>query len=155
MNPSLLISSWVGKWLKVQRSRFIASSGRKAWLRRHVRVLALCSRTPACVCTVSDSQADSKTCLCDEWHCKHWTRTKQSPEDGPRLNEISRESPYQACYGPFLCVKTECALHPNVIIYSSLSLNAAVNTPSDSITLCPHCSTGESCLPLINDSKKQ
>lgn len=42
-----------------------------------------------------------------------------------------------------------CALHPNVLIYSSLKLNTAVNAPSDSITLCPHSSTDEVCVPLI------
>lgn len=42
-----------------------------------------------------------------------------------------------------------CALHPNVLIYSSLKLNTAVNAPSDSITLCPRSSTDEACVPLI------
>lgn len=42
-----------------------------------------------------------------------------------------------------------CALHPNVLIYSSLKLNAAVNAPSDSITLCHRRSTDEACAPLI------
>lgn len=42
-----------------------------------------------------------------------------------------------------------CALHPNVLIYSSLKLNAAVNASSDSITLCPRSSTDEACVPLI------
>lgn len=48
-----------------------------------------------------------------------------------------------------LSVGMECALHPNVLIYSSLKLNAAVNAPSDSITLCPRSSTDEACVPLI------
>lgn len=42
-----------------------------------------------------------------------------------------------------------CALHSNVLIYSSLKLNAAVNAPSDSITLCPRSSADEACVPLI------
>lgn len=42
-----------------------------------------------------------------------------------------------------------CAVHPNALIYSSLKLNAAVNTPSDSITVWPYSSTDEACAPLI------
>lgn len=48
-----------------------------------------------------------------------------------------------------LSVGMVCALHPNVLIYSLLKLNTAVNAPSDSITLCPRSSTGEDCVPLI------
>lgn len=48
-----------------------------------------------------------------------------------------------------LSMGTVCALHPNVLIYSLLKLNAAVNAPSDSITLCPRSNTDEACVPLI------
>lgn len=48
-----------------------------------------------------------------------------------------------------LCMGMVCALHPNVLIYSSLKLNTAVNAPSDSITLCPRSNTDEACVPLI------
>lgn len=59
----------------------------------------------------------------------------------------------KALIGPItvllLSMGMECALHPNVLIYSSLKLNAAVNAPSDSITLCPRSSTDDACIPLI------
>lgn len=48
-----------------------------------------------------------------------------------------------------LCASMVCALHSNVLIYSSLKLNTAVNAPSDSITLCPRSSADEACVPLI------
>lgn len=49
-----------------------------------------------------------------------------------------------------LSAGTVCALHPNVLIYSSLKLNAAVNAPSDSITLCPGGGGADgACVPLI------
>lgn len=51
--------------------------------------------------------------------------------------------------GLSLCAGMVCALHSNVLIYSSLELNAAVNAPSDSITLCPRSSADEACVPLI------
>lgn len=58
----------------------------------------------------------------------------------------------KALIGPIMVLPLSmgmvCALHPNVVIYSSLKLNAAVNVPSDSITLCPP-STGEACVLLI------
>lgn len=52
-----------------------------------------------------------------------------------------------------LSVGMVCALHLNVLIYSSLKLNTAVNSPSDSITLCPHSSMDEACVPLIKFQK--
>lgn len=52
-----------------------------------------------------------------------------------------------------LSVGMVCALHRNVLIYSSLKLSAAVNAPSDSITLCPRSSTDEACVPLIKFQK--
>lgn len=64
--------------------------------------------------------------------------------------EISRKSSYLAYYGPSLSVPgTVCALHSNVLIYSLLKLNAAVNAASDSITLCPRSIADEACAPLI------
>lgn len=99
------------------------------------------------------TQSANKACLSDKWCCKHWARPQQLPEDHPCMHEISRKSPYQAYYGHSLLAWMVCALHLNVIIYSSLRLNAAVNGPSDSITPCPRRSTDESCLQLIKLQK--
>lgn len=48
-----------------------------------------------------------------------------------------------------LSVGSVCASHHNVLIYSSLKLNAAVNAPCDSIKPGPLSSTGAACAPLI------
>lgn len=92
----------------------------------------------------------NETCPADEWYCKHRAGPKQPPGGRPCLCEISRKSSYLAYYGPSLSVSgTVCALHSNVLIYSLLKLNAAVNAASDSITLCPRSIADEACAPLI------
>lgn len=81
--------------------------------------------------------------------CKHCAGPKQLPGDHPCVCEISRNCSYQASYGPFPQLAHACVLHSNTLIYSLLKLNTAANTPSDSITLCPHHSANEGCTPLI------
>lgn len=65
------------------------------------------------------------------------------------MHEISRKKPLSGIYGLSLSVGTVCALHSNVIIYSSLRLNTAVNMSFDRITLCPRSSTEEACMSKI------
>lgn len=84
------------------------------------------------------------------WMCKHWAGPKQLPGDHPCACEISRNASYQASCGPFPQHRDACFfLHSNTLIYSLLKLNTAANTPSDSITLCPHRSANEGCTLLI------
>lgn len=60
-----------------------------------------------------------------------------------------QKKPLSGFYGFSLSAGTVCALHSNVIIYSSLRLNTAVNMSFDRITLCPHSSTEEACMSKI------
>lgn len=79
---------------------------------------------------------------------------KQPPRDHLCLCDISRKC---SLSGPLRALPLSegmaCALHPNVLIYSSLKLNTAVNSPCDSIIqcvcVCSHCNTDEACVPLI------
>lgn len=105
-----------------------------------------CARTPVRG-TVCDTRSANKTCPSDGWHR---SRAKNSPLETIHVCVRSAEKALiRPITGLPLSERMGCALHPNVLIYSSLKLNTAVNAPSDSITLCPRSSTGEACVPLI------
>lgn len=77
-------------------------------------------------------------------------RGQNSPPEAIRVCVRSAE---KALISPIMVLPlsagTVCALHSNVLIYSLLKLNAAVNAASDSITLCPRSNADEACVPLI------
>lgn len=114
----------------------------------------VCIWMPVSVCTdlclftaYSDTIPGNITCLCDE--CVNTELDQNSSLETIHVREISRNTSYQASYGPFPQHGDACFLHFNTLIYSLLKLNTAANTPSDTITLCPHSSAMEVCTPLI------
>lgn len=82
------------------RSRRVALYQWNMLVLKYVSVYCTCMITCLCACKclwypVSKSNMSE----CDQWHCKHWARPKQPPEDWHCFCEISRKSPYRAFTG--------------------------------------------------------
>lgn len=105
--------------------------------------------TDLCLCTAySDTILGNITCLRDE--CVNTELDQNSSLETNHVRVRSAEMPLiRRLAALFLSTGMHAFLHSNTLIYSLLKLNTAANTPSDSITLCPHRSANEGCTPLI------
>lgn len=97
---TLLVQVLRRRRLKALRSRRVALYQWNMLVLKCVSVYCMCMITFLCACKclwypVSKSNMSE----CDQWHCKHWARPKQPPEDWHCLCEISRKSPYRAFTG--------------------------------------------------------
>ena len=118
-------------------------------VRIHHRVAERGGIVSACVCT------DTCMCVCVcRWHAgskqnlsRWWMASQPGHNSALETVHVCVRSAEKALIRPItglpLSERGACALHPNVLIYSSLKLNAAVNAPSDSITLSPGGGTEE------------
>lgn len=134
----------LGAWPEVLRSRCIILLQNKV-----VFCNCVCICTSVSVCTAySDTIPGNITCLCDE--CVNTELDQFSSLETIHVHVWSAETPLiRRLTALFLSTGMHAFLHSNSLIYSLLKLNTAANTPSDSITLCPHGHTNEACTPLI------